>query len=222
MSKKQNNGDDWDQQGDGGLSRAERESEMSYPDSGCIFFAYFLALPIGICASIYLIIKFSYNVRWFQGQHWSILPICILLGVVISYFSRNAAKKRKKWKSSISILIKDYTFDDFVFINLLSLFYAIGQGGLIGASIGYILIFLVSILQKQQNFFLLLISIACLFAVLVLRVLIETIIVIFKRNSASSKWFTLHTALTLKSHPELGDGLDPDEEIKGGGPNKID
>ena len=96
MSKKQNDGDDWDQQGDGGWSRAERESEMSYPDSGCIFFSYLLALLTGISAFIYLIINFSYNVRWFQSQHWSILPICILLGVVISYFSRNAAKKKEK------------------------------------------------------------------------------------------------------------------------------
>ena len=206
MSKE--NDEDWYQQRDGGDWDQQRDGVARRKNIGDYWI--FLVLILSLVGWVFTDIKME------------ALPIFILLGVVISYFSRNNAKKRKKWKSSISIVIKDYTFDDFVFINLLSLFYAIGQGGLIGASIGYLSMFLGSILRLQPNFFLLLISIACLFTVLALRVLTESVVVIFKRNSASSKWFTLHTALTLKSHPELGYGLDADEGIKGGDPGKID
>ena len=155
----------------------------------------------------------------------NVLPICIVLGVIVSCFSRNYFKQKKRWKSTVSILIKDYTFDEYVYVNLLSLLYAVGQGGLLGASLGSIIHFIGSIriasrqdcygnrgllaeCQNQANFEFLLYAIACIFAVLVLRVLIETIIVIFKKNSSSSKWFALQTALTLQSNPELENGID--------------
>ncbi len=144
----------------------------------------------------------------------SLLLFCIIIGIVISFTARGNVKKRKGWKSTLSIILKDYTFEDFVYLNLLSLIFAIGQGGFIGASVGYMLLFVDNSIKIgfEPNVNLLQISFICLLSVLLLRLSLEGIFIVFKSQSSAIKWFTLRSQLTLNSHPELKDDTNAEQE----------
>ena len=79
--------------------------------------------------------------------------------------------------------MEDYRFEDYATINVLSLIYALCQGGAIGASIGFVIQCFGLALSYPSNFssyIPLFFSLTCLLALVIVRLVIESYALIYR------------------------------------------
>ena len=131
------------------------------------------------------------------------IPIAIC--IAISLLARADIKKRKKWKSTLSILASDYTFENYATISTASLLYAILQGGLFGTSFGFVAL---SFIEKDWQYAGY--SLLCLLMIVNVRLIIEGYIALYKTARDASMYFTLSSRQMLLQNPLLQDSYGED------------
>ena len=116
------------------------------------------------------------------------IMIFSIIGLLIALNRRAKSRKFINEKAIFNIIYSDYNFSSYASISLLSLFYAILQGLLLGTGIGFIFYALGSLFYGSINVFLInsLGFFLCIVFILLTRFIIEAVSLLFRMTEDKS------------------------------------
>ena len=127
-----------------------------------------------------------------------VIAIPLAIGIIVSLLARASTKRRMQWKTTASIVMSDYTFENYATISVASFVYAILQGGLTGAAIGSI-----AIAGIDRDWHFVGVAVLLLAGILLVRLSIEGYIALYKTARDASMFFTLSSRQILKRDSTL-------------------
>lgn len=115
----------------------------------------------------------------------SIVVICVALGIFATVVARGQQRLSRGFRSTWSILLSDFTFDRYATLSLISLFYAVITGALIGLFVSLLAIYFISD-GRELNY--LLYSVGSLLLIPIVRLSVEQIVLLFKTGDSISSY----------------------------------
>jgi hypothetical protein len=128
-----------------------------------------------------------------------------IVGIVISLIARANVKSRKRWKSTISIIGADYTFENYATISAASFIYAILQGGLAGTSVAC-----AALVFIESEWLYALYSLAALLLIFLARLAIEGYVALYKTARDASMFFVLSSQKIISENKHIQEAYKDD------------
>ncbi len=138
-----------------------------------------------------------------------------LLGIIFGIFRRGKQKWKRNNGSIFNIIFNDYSFKRYAIIPLITLIYAVLQGALIGAVLGFLLRYLdrialelivgTDIAFQYWDWEDLVYALYCFFLIFVLRISLEVVIITYKTASDLSNVSNLFSKYLVGKDPSIED-----------------
>jgi hypothetical protein len=128
-----------------------------------------------------------------------------IVGIVISLIARANVKSRKGWKSTVSIIGTDYTFENYVTISAASFIYAILQGSLVGASVAC-----AALVFIESDWLYALYSLGLLLLIFLARLAIEGYVALYKTSRDASMFFSLSSQKIISENKYIQEAYGDD------------
>ena len=144
---------------------------------------------LGIALFLFLLQFFMGGDTFYRYTDSNYIIIFSIIGLLIALKRRAKSRKVINEKAIFNIIYSDYNFSSYASLSLLSLFYAILQGLLLGTGVGFIFYSVGSLFYGSINIFLINILglFLCIVLLLLTRFVIEVLSVFFRLTADKSK-----------------------------------